>query len=170
MSPADHSSPALSADRNDYGVKDAKPNSRRGMQVWRGSVPNQCATAGHHGVPLPRLSAHDGERVFPQRLVSKRSLRRDQRGPRCRWIAWRNAPLFLPSLHELDIHASRRLGSFVNVRSTMLDDAGSYTPFIETYTSEKLPWATTPAVHSFERFPPMEQFAMLLADYAERSK
>jgi hypothetical protein len=59
---------------------------------------------------------------------------------------------------------------FVNVRSTMLDDAGSYTPFIETYTSEKLPWATTPAVHSFERFPPMEQFAMLLADYAERSK
>ena len=59
---------------------------------------------------------------------------------------------------------------FVNVRSTMLDDAGSYTPFIETYTSEKLPWATTPAVHSFERFPPREQFAMLLADYAERSK
>lgn len=61
------------------------------------------------------------------------------------------------------------LDSFVNVRATMLDEAGSYVPFIETYTSEKLPWATTPAVHGFERFPPPELFPTLLAAYAEQS-
>jgi hypothetical protein len=58
---------------------------------------------------------------------------------------------------------------FVMVRSTMFDDAGSDAPFIETWTSEKLPWATTPAVHSFERYPPPEQFPILLAEFARRS-
>jgi len=32
---------------------------------------------------------------------------------------------------------------FVNLRATMLDDASGFAPFIETYTSEKLPWANT---------------------------
>ncbi len=53
-----------------------------------------------------------------------------------------------------------RVGSgadaFVNLRPTMLDDATRFVPFIESYTSEKLPWAATLAFHSFERFPPME--------------
>jgi len=42
---------------------------------------------------------------------------------------------------------------FLNVRPTMLNDVSWYIPFIETYTKEKLVWATTPAVHSFEKFP-----------------
>ena len=54
---------------------------------------------------------------------------------------------------------------FVNVRPTMLDDTGWFSPFIETYTSEKLAWATTPAVHSYERFPPMEDYEMLVGAY-----
>lgn len=58
--------------------------------------------------------------------------------------------------------------AFVNVRPTMFDDSGWYSPFIETYTSEKLPWATTPAVHSFERFPPFEAYEELTKEYAER--
>ncbi len=58
----------------------------------------------------------------------------------------------------------------VNVRATMFDDASSYEPFIETYTSEMLPWATTPAAYSFEKFPPMEQFPMLLAEFAKLSE
>lgn len=61
------------------------------------------------------------------------------------------------------------MDEFVNVRSTMLDDAASFAPFIETYTSEKLPWATTAAVHSFETLPPMERYPELVAEYAERS-
>ncbi len=58
---------------------------------------------------------------------------------------------------------------FVNVRTPMLDDAWPAKPFIETCTSEKLPWATTPAVHSFEKFPPMEQYQLLVEEYAKRA-
>ena len=57
--------------------------------------------------------------------------------------------------------------AFVNVRPTMLDDCTWFTPFIETYTSERLPWATTPAVHSFEKFPPLESYESLVSEYAE---
>ncbi|GEC30460.1 hypothetical protein EFR01_06310 [Sinorhizobium fredii] len=56
---------------------------------------------------------------------------------------------------------------FVNLRATMLDDAGWFTPFIETWTSEKLQWATTPAVHSYETVPAMEDYEGLLQGYAE---
>ena len=56
---------------------------------------------------------------------------------------------------------------FVNLRATMLDDPNWYTPFIETWTSEKLPWATTPAVHSYAALPPMEAYEGLLKEYAE---
>jgi hypothetical protein len=58
------------------------------------------------------------------------------------------------------------LDFFVNVRATMLDDPSWYMPFIETYTSEKLPWATTPARHKYEQFPPREQYTSLLQEYA----
>lgn len=55
---------------------------------------------------------------------------------------------------------------FVNVRPTMFSDCHWFTPFIETYTSEKLPWATTPAVHSFEKFPPPELYEQLGREFA----
>lgn len=55
---------------------------------------------------------------------------------------------------------------FVNVRPTMLDETGWYSPFIETYTSEKLAWAQTPAAHSYEKFPPMEDYEKLIGAYA----
>lgn len=58
------------------------------------------------------------------------------------------------------------MGPFVNVRSTMLDDAEAFTPFIETCASEKLPWAQTPARHSYPQFPPMEDFPRLMAEFA----
>ena len=57
---------------------------------------------------------------------------------------------------------------FVNVRPTLLDDPSWYVPFAETQTAEKLPWATTPAVHSYERFPPMEAYGGLMKEFAER--
>jgi hypothetical protein len=55
---------------------------------------------------------------------------------------------------------------FVNVRTTLLDHPGGLPPFIETFTSEKLPWASTPAAHSFETFPPFERYEGLIAAYA----
>jgi hypothetical protein len=57
----------------------------------------------------------------------------------------------------------------VNVRATMLDDASWFSPFIETYTSEKLPWATTPAVHSYAEFPPFEAYEDLTRAYMEQA-
>ncbi|UIK03970.1 GFA family protein [Neorhizobium galegae] len=57
---------------------------------------------------------------------------------------------------------------FVNLRPTMLDDAQWFAPFVETYTSEKLPWAATPAVHSYETFPPMEAYEGLAKEFAGR--
>lgn len=58
---------------------------------------------------------------------------------------------------------------FVNLRPTMLDDPSGFSPFIETFTKEKLLWATTAAVHSYETFPPMEDYEGLVAEFAERA-
>jgi hypothetical protein len=49
----------------------------------------------------------------------------------------------------------------------MLDDSSRLEPFIETWTSEKLPWATTPAVHSFEALPPFDGYEGLIKGYAD---
>jgi hypothetical protein len=59
---------------------------------------------------------------------------------------------------------------FVNLRATMLDDPNWFTPFIETWTSEKLPWAATPAVHSFEALPEFAQYEDLTRQYAEQAE
>jgi hypothetical protein len=58
---------------------------------------------------------------------------------------------------------------FVNLRPAMLDDPSWFKPFIETYTSEKLPWASTPAAHSFEKFPPFEAYEGLTKEFAEKA-
>ena len=58
---------------------------------------------------------------------------------------------------------------FVNVRETMMEDVQSHGPFIETYTDEKLPWATTPATHSFNKSPSPDDFPALLSEFANRS-
>jgi hypothetical protein len=60
------------------------------------------------------------------------------------------------------------MAEIVNVRTTLLDTPPCEPPFLETYTSEALPWARTGATHSFETFPPMERFQPLMAEYAQR--
>ena len=56
---------------------------------------------------------------------------------------------------------------FVNLRPSMLDDHAWFTPFIETWTSEKLPWATTPVVHSYAALPGFDEYEPLIAEYAQ---
>lgn len=58
--------------------------------------------------------------------------------------------------------------AFVNLRPSMLDEHRWFVPFVEFWTREKLPWANTPAVHSYETQPPMEAFPALLEQYAAR--
>ncbi|WP_425409946.1 GFA family protein [Hyphococcus sp.] len=55
---------------------------------------------------------------------------------------------------------------FVNVRTTMLEHAEDFPPFMETCTSEKLSWAHTGAVRSFEQFPGADELDVLFRDYA----
>lgn len=61
---------------------------------------------------------------------------------------------------------TRFLPEFVNTRVTMFDDVSWFSPFIETWTRTKLPWVTTPASHSYAEFPPVEDYAMLTAEFA----
>jgi hypothetical protein len=55
---------------------------------------------------------------------------------------------------------------FVNLRPSMLDAHQWFVPFIEVYTQEKLPWATTPAVRSFASHPAMQDYARLIEEFA----
>ena len=57
----------------------------------------------------------------------------------------------------------------VNVRATMFDDASGFTPYMETYTDEKLAWVTTPAVRSFPKFPELADYQGMVQEFAARS-
>ncbi|KTR06777.1 aldehyde-activating protein [Aureimonas ureilytica] len=59
------------------------------------------------------------------------------------------------------------MDGLVNIRPTMLDETTWFAPFIETYTSEKLPFAQTGAQRSFPKFPDEAEFPVLLQAYAE---
>ena len=55
---------------------------------------------------------------------------------------------------------------FVNLRPSMLDAHAWFVPLIEVWTSERLPWATTPAAHSFPTQPEFAAYAELIAEFA----
>ncbi|HEY4240490.1 MAG TPA: GFA family protein [Kofleriaceae bacterium] len=55
---------------------------------------------------------------------------------------------------------------FVNVRATMLDDLSWFSPFVETFTAEALPFAKTGAPHSYAKLPSNEEFMRLSGEYA----
>ncbi|MFT6088701.1 GFA family protein [Sulfitobacter sp.] len=55
----------------------------------------------------------------------------------------------------------------VNVRATLCHDSSWFTPFVETMTKDKLPWAATPAIHSYDAFPSPEEFKRLVAEFAD---
>ncbi|CRM89241.1 hypothetical protein [Pseudomonas sp. 22 E 5] len=62
------------------------------------------------------------------------------------------------------------IDEFVNVRAALLDNASGYVPFMETWTREKLPWASIPAVESFAQLPEPQEFPRLMQAYAEFSR
>ena len=41
----------------------------------------------------------------------------------------------------------------INLRTSVLDTAADFPPFVEIMTDEKMPWATVPTKHSYARFP-----------------
>lgn len=68
------------------------------------------------------------------------------------------------------LYTSLASAPFVNIRPTMFDVPLWSAPFIESWVSEKLPWAQTPAHHSFQQFPTPDMYGPLMAEYAVWSK
>jgi hypothetical protein len=60
-----------------------------------------------------------------------------------------------------------QIEGFVNVRSTMFEDAAEHRPYVEMYRSAALPGAASGAVRSYEEFPEEDEFPQLIASYAE---
>ena len=58
------------------------------------------------------------------------------------------------------------LEDYVNVRSTLFDDASAHRPFIECWTSEGLGWGNSGAERTYETVPADEEFGELIAAYA----
>lgn len=55
----------------------------------------------------------------------------------------------------------------INLRTSVLDDAAAFKPFVEVMTDEKMPWARVPVVHSFARYPEtQDQLQALMDEYS----
>ncbi len=58
------------------------------------------------------------------------------------------------------------LEQYVMLRPSTLDEHSWVTPFVEVRTRQKLPWAATPARHSYLDEPAPEEYAGLIAEYS----
>ena len=71
-----------------------------------------------------------------------------------------------PACHGWVYTTAEGFDWFVNVRATLFDEHSWFAPFVESWTSEKLPWAATGAPRSYERDPEEQEWETLMADYA----
>jgi hypothetical protein len=143
---------------------------RRWMSVRTGTVPNRCAAGNHDGLPLHGMPTNECQRILSECSHSERSVSSYSRGAAYRRPSRSDRHFFCPYCMSWMFTRPDGFDSIVNVRVTMLDDPRPFPPFIETYTSEKLPWASTPAVRSFEKFPALEEYESLARDYAAHIK
>jgi hypothetical protein len=74
---------------------------------------------------------------------------------------------FCPECLSWMFTSAKEIEGFVNVRSTMFEDAALHKPFVEMFPAEAVPGAISGAVHSYDRFPQENEFPQLLAAYAE---
>jgi len=57
----------------------------------------------------------------------------------------------------------------INLRTSVLDDAASFEPFVELMTDKKMPWVNVPAAHSLAGFPEtIEDLQALMDEYSKR--
>jgi hypothetical protein len=77
-----------------------------------------------------------------------------------------NRQLYCPHCKNWMFTHAHGLDFFVNIRATMLDAHEWYVPYVEVRTAEKLPWATTPAKHSFATQPDLEGYQPLIEAFA----
>ncbi|MCL6679271.1 GFA family protein [Sphingomonas sp. RG327] len=74
---------------------------------------------------------------------------------------------FCPECMSWMFTTAKEIEGFVNVRSSMFDDAKKHRPYVEMFLAEAMPGATSGAVRSYEGFPKENEFPGLIADYAE---
>lgn len=54
----------------------------------------------------------------------------------------------------------------INLRTSVLDQAALFEPFVEVMTKEKMPWVNLPAVHSYAKYPTsLEELQALMNAY-----
>jgi len=75
---------------------------------------------------------------------------------------------FCPSCLTWMFTQPEGMDDIVNVRSVLLDDPRWTAPFIETWTSVRLPFASTSAGHGFPEFPAPADIGPLIAAFARR--
>jgi hypothetical protein len=73
---------------------------------------------------------------------------------------------FCPECMSWMFTVAKEIEGFVNVRSTMFDDAAEHRPYVEMCVKESLPGVVSGAAHSFEAFPQESEFPELIAGYA----
>lgn len=113
------------------------------------------------------MSAHDRQRLLPERPFLDQTVEIAGLEPVIGGMHGELRHYFCPHCLSWIFTRAEMLGPLINIRLTMLDGAADLPPLIETCVSEKLPWVSLPAAHSFDKFPPMEDFPKLIAEFAE---
>ena len=72
---------------------------------------------------------------------------------------------FCPECMSWMFTTAKEIEGFVNVRSSMFDDAARHRPYVEMARSEAMPGAASGAVRSYEGFPQEGEFPGLIAEY-----
>jgi hypothetical protein len=73
---------------------------------------------------------------------------------------------FCPECMSWMFTTAKEIEGFVNVRSTMFDDAALHRPFVEMFRAEALPGAASGAAHAYDGSPKEREFPELIAGYA----
>ena len=72
---------------------------------------------------------------------------------------------FCPHCMSWAFTTAEGMDGFVNVRTALLEKPSAFPPMIETWTSEKIAWAETPAIKSYATQPGLEEYRGLIAQY-----
>lgn len=75
--------------------------------MWPSPVSGLGPTAANDRLPLLGMPTDGFERLFVKRTLSEQPFRVDRWHTNDRRVARSHTPLFLPLMHELDVHASR---------------------------------------------------------------
>lgn len=99
-------------------------------------------------------------------MVPSQSFTITQGQPAIGALHGRHKHLYCPHCKNWMFTRPEGMDFLVNVRATMLDEHRWYLPFVEVFTSEKLPWAVTGATHSFATQPGAERYQPLMDEFA----